>query len=168
MQSCQSFFHWPSRAAWISSNSFDQQCLDLGSDNEALIQWSESHGSRQAKSELYSTIVRTLQREGNPVNNVLLLGHRGTGKSMMSICATRLANWIFFRVTQDVMLQAYQGRSKKSVDQESFTAAVGLMRTRIVAAIFRNASECQSACITIDQPDYLLAHCSPKQSKAAS
>ena len=66
--------------------------LDLASDSDPLTQWNESHGNRQAKNGLNFIMFRELQR-GNPVINRLLLGHRGTGKSMMLMCAARLANW---------------------------------------------------------------------------
>ena len=53
--------------------------LKLILDREPLIEWSKIHGSRQVKNELYSTIVKKLQK-GDSVNNMLLFGHPVTGE----------------------------------------------------------------------------------------
>ena len=90
----------------------DSMMLRYNSNTDPLTEWDKVLGNEHAKEELYSNMVRALRRNKR-VNNVLLFGPPGTGKSMMLKCASRLANCTVFNVTQDVIMQPYQGQSEK-------------------------------------------------------
>ena len=77
-----------------------------------LADWDQIHGNTHAKNELYANMVEALPRKKH-LNNVLLFGPSGTGKTMMATCAARLAAWTVFVLTQDAVMQRYQGESEK-------------------------------------------------------
>ena len=129
-------------------------------------QWKMIHGNRQAKRVLHTNLVRSLRR-GGEVNNVLLFGPAGTGKTMMLKCAATKANWTVIHITQNAIMQTYQGQSEKYVCSKFIAAAVGLTRVRVIAAIFQKASQCQPACIVIDEADCLFARRSAQQTEGA-
>ena len=99
-----------------SSVDYDRQVenmiLKLSSDTDPWVQWDNIHGNEQVKEELYSNLFLALPRK-EQVNNLLLFGPTGTGKSMLSLCAARMAGWTVFDLTPDVIMHKYQGESEK-------------------------------------------------------
>ena len=99
-----------------SSVDYDRQVenmiLKWSSETDPWVQWDNIHGNEQAKEELYYNLFRALPRKER-VSNLLLFGPPGTGKSMLSLCAARLAGWTVFNLTQDAIMHKYQGESEK-------------------------------------------------------
>lgn len=90
----------------------EEMVVTSSSELDPETQWLNIHGNQQAKRVLRSQMVRSLRR-GKKVNNILLFGPPGTGKTMMLRCAGRLASWTIIEITQNVILQTYQGQSEK-------------------------------------------------------
>ena len=74
--------------------------------------WDSIKGNQQAKEIMHATMVRRLYR-GKRVNNILLFGPPGTGKTMMLTCAATMAEWTVLYVTQLSIMQTYQGQPEK-------------------------------------------------------
>ena len=108
-------YHWITAAPCPLNTDVDdktKRLLRSSSIVDPQTQWEKIVGNRQSKKILYADMVRSVQR-GEEVDNVLLFGPPGIGKTMMLTYAAIMVDWIIIEVTQDAIMQTYQGQSEK-------------------------------------------------------
>ena len=80
-------------------------------------QWDTIAGNKEAKMTLYEAVVwsRECPQEFDGVDNILLFGPPGTGKTMMVECLAAMGGWNIFKVGPDSLKGKFQGESLMQV-----------------------------------------------------
>ena len=100
----------------IDFNSTIQAMLvrpDTALNNEAA--WNKIAGNRLAKVHIDRQLVCSMKTDNElfELENILLFGPSGTGKTMMAMTAAKSAGWNTFVVNCEDILQKYLGESEK-------------------------------------------------------
>ena len=101
--------------AVYAAEDIDKLKMNPATITAPMEQWDAIAGNQFAKQALYEAVVVSRECPGlfDEVNNILLFGSPGTGKTEMVECLVGMSSWTMFRVNLHDFKEMYQGESEK-------------------------------------------------------